>query len=233
MPELAPIAPDVLSVERWVKLRGGLRFPVRMTVVRLGDGTLWVHSPVAVDDAIDRELAELGQVGHLIAPNHQHFLYAAAARARHPGARLWGAPGIASKRAGIAFDAELGADSPWPEEIEQVVIGGVPAMSEVVFFHRPSGTLIVTDVVFNLQETRGLAMSMLTWMTGTRRGLAQSRVWGVLLRERAAARDSLRRVLAWPSQRLVMAHGAPIEGPVREPLAAALRRFGSSTELLE
>ena len=82
------IAPDVWTVDRWVKLRGGLQFPVRMTVIRLADGRLWLHSPIELDDELDAELAALGEVAHLVAPNHQHFLYAAAARARELLVRL-------------------------------------------------------------------------------------------------------------------------------------------------
>lgn len=52
-----------------------LPFPTRMTIVRLPGGELWVHSPIAWSDQLGAELARLGPVSHLIAPNTLHWSY--------------------------------------------------------------------------------------------------------------------------------------------------------------
>ncbi|HSP17877.1 MAG TPA: hypothetical protein VLQ79_00060, partial [Myxococcaceae bacterium] len=44
----------------------GLRLGTRMTVIRLPDGTLWLHSVVAVDDLLADEIQVLGPVRHLV-----------------------------------------------------------------------------------------------------------------------------------------------------------------------
>jgi hypothetical protein len=47
-----------------------------MAVVRLSDGSLWVHSMVALDDELRQALSELGPVKHIVSPNYEHVKYA-------------------------------------------------------------------------------------------------------------------------------------------------------------
>ena len=47
-----------------------------MAVLRLSDGSLWVHSPVSLDDDLAAALAELGEVKHIVTPNYEHTKYA-------------------------------------------------------------------------------------------------------------------------------------------------------------
>ena len=65
-PELVAIAPEVWAVE--LHRQSGFHLRVRMTVARR-DGGLWLHSPIAIDEALAGTLAELGEVRHIVAPN--------------------------------------------------------------------------------------------------------------------------------------------------------------------
>lgn len=47
-----------------------------MAVLRLSDGSLWVHSPVRLDDTLAAALDELGEVKHIVSPNNEHVKYA-------------------------------------------------------------------------------------------------------------------------------------------------------------
>lgn len=47
-----------------------------MAVLRLSDGSLWVHSPVELDDDLAAALAELGEVKHIVSPNFEHTKFA-------------------------------------------------------------------------------------------------------------------------------------------------------------
>jgi hypothetical protein len=49
----------------------------RMTVIRLADGSLFVHSPIHLDDEIRASVDRLGPVRHVVAPNRYHHLYVA------------------------------------------------------------------------------------------------------------------------------------------------------------
>ena len=47
-----------------------------MAVLRLSNGSLWVHSPVQLDDTLAAALDELGDVKHIVSPNYEHVKYA-------------------------------------------------------------------------------------------------------------------------------------------------------------
>src|SRR5271170_8206523 len=91
------IADDVWGHEQDLRLPGGLPLPCRATVIRLRDGGLVLHSPLAIDDATARELAALGEVRALVAPNCVHWLFLKGAMERFPRARVFGAPGLERK----------------------------------------------------------------------------------------------------------------------------------------
>jgi hypothetical protein len=194
----------------------------RMTVVRLRDGGLVLHSPVGADDETRAAVDALGPVRAVIAPNlHHHFFGGAWARA-YPDARVYGAPGLRRKKADLRVDIELGDEAPpeWRGEIDQHLFRGAPMMSEVVFHHRASRTAIFTDLVFNVP--RGAAGARLfCWLVGAEGRFGPHRVVRLAIRDRRAARASLETLLAWDVERVVMSHGEVLETDARARLAAA------------
>lgn len=44
----------------------------RMAVVKLSDGSLWVHSPVELDGPLRKALDKVGPVMHIVSPNYEH-----------------------------------------------------------------------------------------------------------------------------------------------------------------
>lgn len=211
--QLIPLADDLWCFEYDVRLSPGIIFPGRSVVVRQG-GDLLIQSPGPIDDALAGELAALGDVKVLFAPNLLHHLWLADARERYPEATLLGAPGLAAKRKDLSFDAEIGETLPgaWGEVLDVHRIEGAPKIHEHALFHRPSGTLVVVDLVFNIESTKGLFTSLVLRMAGVHRRMGQSRVWRFLVQDRAAAATSARRLCALEPRRLVMAHGSVAEG---------------------
>ncbi len=225
MPRLRPIADELWEATDDIRLPGGVWFPVRMTIIRSqGELTLW--SPIAIDDALAEELAALGPVTNLVAPNCFHHLYLEDARERYPEATLLGAPGLAAKRSDIAFDGELMAET--RGGLELIATEGVPKMNEVVALHRPTGTLIVTDLVFHVLKARGL-MSWFTFrvVAGTLGRCGQSRLLRWWTADREAFAASLESILARDFDRLVMAHGEVIESGGHAALSEATARARS------
>lgn len=115
-----------------------------------------------------------------------------------------------------AFSALLAA------ELEAIPIGGAPKTSKWVLFHRPSKTLLVTDLVFRILHPQGLATRGILHLLGVNGRLAQSRALRLLTRDRQAAAASVERVLALPLQGLVVAHGEPLLADARPELEQAL-----------
>lgn len=215
---LVRIAEGLYGVDTVLTLQGNWLFPARMTLWRDSAGGVVLHSPIAIDDALAAEIATLGPVRNVIAPNKVHSLFYGAARARYPKAHGYGAPGLAEKRPKLVFDATLSDVAPKTLlDVESTHLRGVPGIEEVVFLHRPTRTLVCTDLVFQILEPPGPASAIFLTLMGASKRFAQSRAWKMLVRDEKALRESLDRVLAWDFDRIVMAHGVVLEsdGPAK------------------
>ncbi len=97
-----------------------LPYTTRMTVVKLADGTLWVHSPVQLTANIKQQIDALGSVKYLIAPNALHHLFMADWAVAYPDAQLYGTQQVIDKRSDIAFSETLSTTfvAPWAKEID-------------------------------------------------------------------------------------------------------------------
>ena len=204
-------------------LPGRFHFPARMTALPLPDGGVALVSPIPIDDGLAAELAALGEVRFLIAPNLLHHLYLGDAIRRYPAAAVLAPSGLRAKRPDLRIDGTLDV---LPHALTGVIdiaaIEGVPSMSEHLLFHRSSRTLVVTDLVFNVAAPRGLMANLVLGLVGCRARLAQSRTWRFLVKDRRAAAASAERVLEFPFETLIMAHGDIVSTEARGRLAGAL-----------
>jgi len=196
-------------------LIAGFRYTTRMAVIRLSDGALFIWSPVTLCDELRAAVDALGAVRHIIAPNALHHLFIGEWQAAYPAARLYAAPGLRKRRKDIAFDGDLD-DHPapgWSGEIDQVVMRGNVITREVVFFHRKSRTVIFTDLIqhFTPGWFAGWRAVVARWDLMTAPEPAVPRKFRLAFLDRRAARAALRRILAWPADKVLMAHAAPIE----------------------
>jgi Domain of unknown function (DUF4336) len=224
---LTAITDDLWHLPFTVTLPLGMKMPARMTVVRLRDSRLLLHSPAPIDQALAVELGRLGEVAILVAPNTQHQRFISAAAQAFPNARVLAAEGVAAKQPSLRIDGVLGNHAPpdYRDEIEQVLIEGAPALNEVAFFHRASRTLIACDLVFNILEPPNFMASLVLTLVGARGRLAQSRAWRFLAKDRPAVAASVERILRWDFERLVPAHGEIVEADARAALGAALAHW--------
>lgn len=225
---LVSVAQNVWQVRApSLRLPGGLRMPIATTVLRLADRSLLLYSPVAFDRAQLAALSGLGEVAHIVLPNLWHHLFAKEAIERYPRATVHAAPGLAEKRSDLRIHRELTrADGALGDEIDLLLIEGAPKLNEVVLFHRPSGTLVCADLVFNVREPESFMSHVIFAMTGVGGKLAQSRMWRLVVKDRALARASIERLLTWNVQRISPVHGDAIEirGEDLAPLMA--RAYG-------
>lgn len=203
-------------------------FPTRMTIVRLDDGRLWVHSPIAPDDALFEAVDQLGPVAWLVAPNSLHYWYVADWQARYPAARTVAVPGleIRAKR-DFRIDALLtGPAMPLPDAIDAVLIPGT-AVDEAVFFHRASRTVILTDLIenFELPRIRNPLLRLLVRLSGASHphGKAPVDLRLTFWPHRQRVREEVAKILRWDCQRIVMAHGRPHESGGAAELRRAFR----------
>ncbi len=206
---------------------GGVVIPSRMTVVRLPDGALWVHSPIPGSPTLFAAVDALGPVRHLVAPNLMHHLGLAAWVERYPDATVHAPARLAEKLPHQQVDAALSLSPPeaWGGVFDVAFIAGAPDLDEHVFHHRPTGTLIETDLLFHMIDRVNLPTAAVLKLMGTHGRLARSRAWWWFSKDPAAVRESVARVRAWQARRLVPCHGAALDGDISAQLDAALAGF--------
>ncbi len=194
----------------------GMNYPVRMTVIRLTCGfrgdEIFVHSPISPTPELLQEIVALGEVTYIVSPNKIHHLYLGDWSDIFPEAQVFASPGLMNKRPELSFDGELGdvPETGWAKEIDQLIFAGSRAMDEVVFFHKPSRTLILADLIENFDKD---------WFKGWRGVLAK--LVGIVapngkmpldfrlsfFARKTLARKCLDRMTDWQPKHIIIAHG--------------------------
>ncbi|UBF30359.1 DUF4336 domain-containing protein (plasmid) [Kovacikia minuta CCNUW1] len=150
--------------------------PIRMTVVKLEQGGLLVYAPIAPTPECLHLMQELtaahGDVKYIVLPTIsgiEHKVFVGPFARQFPSAQVFVAPnqwsfplnlplswlGLPTKRTQV-----LPPDSsqvPFADEFDYAILGpiylGPGTFEEVVFFHRRSHTLLVTDAVISVPAT--------------------------------------------------------------------------------
>lgn len=223
---LEPFGPSLYVTDGPAVRFFGFPYPTRMAVAQLADGRTWIWSPIALTPELACAVVGLGPVAHLVSPNKIHHLFLQQWADRFPEAKAHAPPGLAKRKPDLRFDAEL-QDTPnpaWAAEIDQTIFFGSFALTEVVFFHRPSRTAIVGDLVQRHDPSRmtGIkgALMRLDGLVGEHG--STPRDWRLTFLRRRRARAARERVLAWQPERLVIAHGACAESGATSILARSL-----------
>lgn len=228
--QVKPVADGVWIVDAAPIRPIGLPAPIRMTVIRLENGDLLLLSPTPYAPGLAAEVAGLGRIRHLVAPSFAHWMFLKDWAEACPEAETWAAPGLPERlqvRAkGLHFDHELGETPPpaWAGEIDQVVVRARP-FAEVAFFHQPSWTLVLTDLVQNLEPQRTPpAWRGLIRMLGVAApdGKAPTYLRWLLRTNAIEAAEAARRLVALRPERVIFAHGRWFERDATERLRQSL-----------
>jgi len=207
-------------------------FPCRSTLLETDDGLLLV-SPGPIDDALAEEIGEVGAVRAILAPNLFHHLHAAAAAERFGDAEVWAAPGLSEKLSDERFARVLDDARSLGAEIEWLHLEGVPKSQEIVLLHRPSRSLVTTDLIMNVTEA-GFAVRTLLRLFGAYNRPRTSQLWRFLSKDRPALTACLEQIGAWDFDRIVVGHGHIVESDAKDTFAEAtgwLRELGKSARV--
>lgn len=232
-----PLAPNIGIVDgpfeylTALGIRMPLPFTTRMTVVRLVNGDLLLHSPIAFDPGLAKQIEDLGTIRHLVSPNQFHYAHIGEWARAYPQAIAWASPGVRkrarARRIDINFAKDLTEQPPpeWAGEIDQVLVpGGV--FKEFAFFHRASRTLILADTIMNLELDKiTQPWRAFTKVSGMYHPHGQV-FFGMrlpLLLQRKRRRAAQERIKSWHAERIVMSHGRCFDAKVGGVL---LRIFG-------
>jgi hypothetical protein len=189
-----------------------MSFPTRMTVVRLAGGGLFVHSPTPLTPALKAGVEREGAVRWIVGPNRIHYWWIPEWQAGFPAAAVYLAPRIEEQAkgriAGPVLPLDRAAGYPWDAEIATLPVAG-RYMTEAIFFHRASRTLLLTDFIENFEPDK-LGSAFVRWLT---------RLGGVrdpdgsmprdmrMSYTKEAVRRAVETMLAWNPERIILAHG--------------------------
>ncbi|MCH9693482.1 MAG: DUF4336 domain-containing protein [Gammaproteobacteria bacterium] len=212
---LKPVDQNVWIVDGPIIRFKNVAFSTRMTIVRLGSGELFVHSPTELPAELKSAVDALGVVRHLISPNKIHYWWIGDWGNAYPDAMKWASPGVrpSALAQGWDFDSDLDEtpDSAWREEIDQLIVHGGRFMDEVVFFHKPSRTLILADLIENFEpsKVRSAFMRFLLKLAGNTDPDGKLPIdlrlsyWG----RHDEIGQAVTRMLDWEPERIILAHG--------------------------
>jgi hypothetical protein len=186
-------------------------FSTRMTIVRLQSGELWLHSPVSPTPERCAAVEKLGVIKYLVAPNKIHSLGIQPWKERYPNTMIWVSPQFNDHHPDTKVDAILSNDvnAPWSDEIQHCMIAGHSYLDEVVFLHKASRTLIITDWIQKHDR------AMQNWFWYMVKGMAGilDKDGGVPLDIQwtidnfAAAQRSIDVIIHWNFDKLIISHG--------------------------
>lgn len=227
MDRVRNLAEGLWTVERSHRFFG-IDVGGRMNVIRLSSGGLFIHSPVFLSGELGEWLAGLGEMKYVAAPNRFHHIHVGGYMRAYPGALFLAAPGLPEKRRDVTFTGLLGETAPsdWDGEVEHFVFAGMPLLNEAVFLHKPSRTLILTDLLFNFSEDLTMGQKVFALLDGVRgRPSVSMLMRRFLMKNKAAVRESAERVLEWDFDRILLSHKDIVERGGREAFRLAYEDF--------
>lgn len=212
------LAENLFVIDHPLRMPGGVQIGTRTTLIRTGDGKLWVHSPGPLTPGIADWLRANGPIGAFVAPNLLHHMFLRENVEAFPDVPVFGPPGLDAKTDVSARVVDVDA-TPWKADIDTLLVGGCPKMNELVFFHAASRTLVLTDLAFNVRSADSFVTRLFMRVNGALGTFGPSRLAKrVFLGDLAEVRIGIDRILAWDFDRVVVSHGEVLESGGREAL---------------
>lgn len=234
-------------------------YPTRMVVVRIRDsndssissnnndnnnravGGAWLWSPIpwSLELQTEIEAACQGPICFIVSPNKIHWLFLNEWHTHCPEARVLVPPGLAERKVlpkELRVDATLtdAPESGYAEQLNQVILKGF--LPEMVFFHRPSRTLIVCDYIQRFSETDDKCQGCKGWLLRMGgvvgpNGTAPSdlRLATRLTGGLPALSTALDRIRAWNPEKLIIAHGENVHQDAMVAIEMGFRWIPSSS----
>ena len=197
-----------------------------VTIVRLHSGELVIHStgPFTAEDVA--AIQHLGKPSWLLEAMLWHDTFARQGHETFPNIPFLAPEGF-SELVGFPTEPLIPAPAAWANELEILRLEGIPRFWEHVVFHRPSGTLIVGDLLFNFgPETSPWTRFLVLCAVGSKHHPGMSRPFRMVIRDKAAFQRSMEAVMRWEFDRVIVGHGEIIQSDGKPQLSDALKAAG-------
>lgn len=225
---LEELAPNLLLQRHPLKMAGCNMGRV-VTVIRLESGKTVIHSTANFLPEHVAEIREIGDPGWLVEATKFHDTCANGGRLAFSEIPYLVPPGFGGASQLDATPLSQ-APSEWEDELEVIEIGGMPKIREHAFFHRPSKTLILADLCFNLPPEAGRwTHGFLRVTSGIREYPGMSGLFRFYIKDRAAFLGSMSKIAALNIERIVVAHGEPLVEDAKDKFLEMLASNGFDT----
>ncbi|KIW99867.1 uncharacterized protein Z518_10795 [Rhinocladiella mackenziei CBS 650.93] len=217
---------------------GRIKIGGRGTLVKLQTGNVAVFSPVALTPDVKAKVQSMGPPKYIIAPDIEHHIFISTWSAEYPEAEIIGMEGLPEKREsdpatkGIKFThvfsaknkLDLHVTPEFDEEFSYEYFHS-HGNKELVFLHKPTGTMIEADLLFNLPATEQYSKTginpqsgILTKLFGGIMNTRGDMIWqkrflwyAAAGKDRAGFAESAKRIKQWDYDRIIPCHGDVIE----------------------
>ena len=195
-----------------------------MELVRRPNGEVWIHNPVALDEASMSQIEAWGRPSVLLVPSGYHRLDPARFKERYPSLRVLCPRGAVKKvREKCAVDGafdELPADG----DLAIEPIEGVGDLEAAVRVTSKDGvSLLLCDAVFNMKHRPGVKGTVLRVLGSTGGPRVTTIFRMAVVKQKRAFKDSLLRLAALPNlKRILLQHEDPIPPETLQTIATAL-----------
>ena len=200
---------------------GQLKMPLgettrRMTIAKLADGRLAIYSAISLDEDEMQRLERLGQPAFLIIPSAIHRMDAKPWKDRYPDLTVV-APAGAREKIGevVAVDCtQVHLGDP------NIQLFAVPGTKDRELAMTVGKTLVLNDLIFNLPRLKGIAQWLFRLFGfGPGHPTMPKLVAMKIVDDEKLVKAQLTRWADADFDRILVAHGEPIENP-RETLLA-------------
>ncbi|HFE37410.1 MAG TPA: DUF4336 domain-containing protein [Gammaproteobacteria bacterium] len=188
----------------------GAEFGNRMTIIRYKEDDLLLHSPIPICENLIDQLRTLGQVKLLMAPNLMHNLFIADWKQRYPNSTLIAPKRIKKVNVDINLEEitrEKNAIKKLPDSIHIHFIAGMKGLDEYILIHKPSKTLILTDIAFNIQRTNTPWSNIFFRLYGALGKFGPTHLIKAVIRDKKMFSLSIQSVLNHEFDKIIVSHG--------------------------
>ncbi len=252
------ILPNMATISSPFARFGVFKVGGRATIVKLQTGSLAVFSPVALTDDVRSKIQSMGNnVKYISAMDIEHHIFITPWAKEYPQAEVIGVEGLPEKREkdpatkGVKFShvftqsnkKDMRISEEFDREFEYEFLHSHPS-KELIYYHKPSKTMIEADFIFNLPAyeqysksgeaaTSGVLTKLFTGVMNTRNDITWQRrfVWYLLSsKDRGGFSDSVNRMKRWELQRIIPSHGDVIESEAQSVFDKITRWFREGGE---
>jgi Domain of unknown function (DUF4336) len=190
----------------------GCKGSIRMTLIETPRG-LVIYSPVDLSEVHLKQIAEIGQVAAIVAPNLFHHMFLRSCTQHFPQAQVFVPKGLQDKIGAISGALELSDNvrlAP-PQDIDRHNFSD-HSLHETILFHRATGTLVTADLIYNYQPEQHIGEKLFFRSVCCYGHPSVPFYHRFAVRDKMAVSRLIEAVMTWPVKRIIMSHGRIYSG---------------------